>query len=70
MPGEEIDPNANTPVHLEGTGPDDLPEEDGAAGKHASIEGDKVPRVELQETGVSHPHHTGGRHAPHHAGNP
>ena len=54
MPGEEIDPNANTPVHLEGTGPDDLPEEDGAAGKHASIEGDKVPRVELQETGVSH----------------
>ena len=41
-------------MHPVGTGPVALLEENGAAGRSASIEGDEVPRVELQEPGVSH----------------
>jgi len=58
---EEIEMNA--PTHLEGTGPDALMEEevdhlleveeDGAAGKAASVEGDASPHVKLQDPGVS-----------------
>ena len=54
MPEEEIDLNANAPVHPVGMGLDVLLEEDGTAGENASIEGDEVPHVELQEPGVSH----------------
>ena len=53
----------NTPAHLEGAGPDALMEEednclleveeDGAARKTVSVEGDISPRVELQDPGVS-----------------
>jgi len=53
----------NTPAHLEGMGPDALMEEeddrlleveeDGAARKAASVEGDAGPHVELQDPGVS-----------------
>jgi len=60
-PGEEI--ISNTPVHLEGTGPEvlmeeevDRPlevEEDGTTGKTVSVEGDIGPCVELREPGVS-----------------
>ena len=53
MPEEEIDLNANAPGHPVGTWPDVLLEEDGTAGENASIEGDEVPHVELQEPGVS-----------------
>jgi hypothetical protein len=41
-------------MHLEGTGPVILLEEDGAAGQNASIEGDEVPHIKLQEPRVSH----------------
>jgi len=54
MPGEDINPNPNAPVHLEGTGPEVMLEEGGIAGEDASIEGDRDPLVELQEPGVSH----------------
>jgi len=54
MPGEDINPNANAPVHLEGTGPEVMLEEGGIAGENASVEEDRVPRIELQESGVSH----------------
>jgi len=65
MPGEDIDPNANAPVHLEGTGPgvlmdaeedrpEDMLEEDGIAWENASVEEDRVPHIKLQESGVSH----------------
>jgi len=60
-PGEEI--SSSTPVHLEGTGPEVLieeevdhllkVEEDGPTGKAASVEGDASPCVELQDPGVS-----------------
>ena len=53
MPEEEIDLNANAPVHPVGTWPDVLLEEDETVGENASIEGDEVPHVELQEPGVS-----------------
>ena len=65
MPGEDIDPNANAPVHLEGTGPgvlmdaeedrpEDMLEEDGITWENTSVEEDRVPCIELQESGVSH----------------
>ena len=54
-PGEDTNPDANTPVHPEGMGPDVLLVEDGTAQENAGIEGDKDPHVELQEPGVSHP---------------
>ena len=54
MPGEDFDPNTNAPVHLEGTGPETLLEEEGTAGEKASIEEDRDPRIELQEPGISH----------------
>jgi hypothetical protein len=54
IPGEDTHRNANAPVHPVGMGPVVLLEENGAAGKNASIEGDGVPHVELQEPGVSH----------------
>ena len=55
-PGEDTNPDANAPMHSEGMGPDVLLEEDETAGGNASIEGDKVPRIELQEPSprVSH----------------
>jgi hypothetical protein len=46
--------NMNVPVHPVGMGPVILLEENGAARKNASIEGDRVPHIELQEPGVSH----------------
>jgi len=62
MPGE-VDPITNMPVHIEGMGPEVLMEEeddclleveeDGAAGKAASVKGDIGPHVELQGPGVS-----------------
>jgi hypothetical protein len=54
IPGGDSHQNANVPVHPVGTGPDVLLEEDGTAGKNASIEGDEVPHVELQEPRVRH----------------
>ena len=65
MPGEDIDPNVNAPVHLEGTGPgvlmdaeedrpEDMLEEDGITRENASVKEDRVPHIELQESGVSH----------------
>ena len=54
MPGEDIDPNANAPMHLEGLGPEVMLEEGGIAGKNASVKGDRDPLVKLQESGVSH----------------
>jgi len=65
MPGEDIDPNANVPVHLEGTGPgvlmdteedqpEDMLEEDGITWENASVKEDRVPCIELQESRVSH----------------
>jgi hypothetical protein len=54
MQEEETDLNVNAPMHLEGIGPVILLEEDGAARQNASIEGDEVPHVELQEPRVSH----------------
>ena len=61
MPGEEI--ISNTPVHLEGTGPEVLMEEEvgcpleveenGTAGKTVSVKGDVGPCIELQEPRVS-----------------
>ena len=54
IPGEDSHRNMNAPVHPVGTGPVILLEENSAAGKNASIEGDEVPCVELQEPGVSH----------------
>jgi len=54
MPGEDINPNPNAPMHLEGMGPEVMLEEGGIAGENASVEEDRVPRIELQEPGVSH----------------
>ena len=54
IPGEDSHRNTNAPVHPVGTGPVVLLEEDGAARQNASIEGNEVPHVELQEPGVSH----------------
>jgi len=54
MPGEDIDPNVNAPMHLEGLGPEVMLEEGGIAGENASVEGDRDPLVKLQESGVSH----------------
>ena len=54
MPGEDIYPNANAPMHLEGMGPEVMLEKGGIARENASVEEDRVPRIELQESGVSH----------------
>jgi len=53
MPGEEIDPNMDAHMHLEGAGPETLLE-DGTARKNASVEEDRDPHVELQEPEVRH----------------
>jgi len=53
-PGEEVDPIANLPVHLKGTGPEVMLEEGGIARENASVKGDRDPLVELQEPRVSH----------------
>ena len=63
MPGEDATTNPYTPAHLEGVGPEPSMdgkedhslkvEEEGIAGKNASIERDIGPRVELQNPGVS-----------------
>ena len=42
-------------MHPVGTGPVVLLQENGVARKNASIEGNEVPYVKLQEPGVSHP---------------
>jgi len=54
MPGEDIYPNTNAPVHLEGMGPEVMLEKGGITRENASIEEDRVPRIKLQESGVSH----------------
>jgi hypothetical protein len=54
IPGEDTHWNMNVPVHPVGIGPVILLEENGAARKNVSIEGDRVPYIELQEPGVSH----------------
>jgi len=65
MPGEDIDPNVNAPMHLEGTGPgvlmdteedqpEDMLEGDGIAQENTSVKEDRVPCIKLQESRVSH----------------
>jgi hypothetical protein len=64
MLGEDINPHMNTPAHLEGVEPEVLMdkeddhllkvEEDGAARKAVSVEGDMGPHIKLQEPGVSY----------------
>jgi hypothetical protein len=64
MPGEDINPNMNAPAHLEGAEPEVLMdkeddhllkvEEDGAARKAISVEGNMGPHIKLREPGVSY----------------
>jgi hypothetical protein len=54
IPGGDSHQNVNMPMHPVGTGPDVLLKKDGTAGKNASIEGDEVPHVKLQEPRVRH----------------
>ena len=52
MSGEDITNNACT--HLKGTEPETLLEKEGIAKENASVKEDSDPRIELQESGVSH----------------
>jgi hypothetical protein len=62
MQGDDINPNANAPLHLESTEPEVLMdaegdwslEEDGAGRENASVDEDEGPHVELQEPGISY----------------